>query len=108
MLPSAVIFGTGEREWDEGEPEAEDEEGGTREVELGPEEVVEASEYRSLVFAVVYLTSAETILLGAALEDEHCDDQREGAEREDQGPHPVTPAPGRMLQNAFSNDGTKI
>lgn len=48
------------------------------------------------------------VLCGSALEDEESDDERCGAEGDDDGPHSVTPSPCRVLQHAVGENGSEI
>lgn len=107
VLPSPAVLRARQRQRDQRQAQADDQQERAEEVELGPEEVVEALGQGG-GGGVVQAAALQPVLLGAPLQDEHGQDEGQGAEGEDHGPHAVAPAPGRVLQHALADDGAEI
>lgn len=109
LVPSIATPGPGEGEGNQSETEADDKKGGAEDVEVDPEEVDETLAKRlRLVGSIPGTFTTVTVLAGLALKDVEGDDEGCSAEGEDDGPHSVSPPPGRVLEDAVGDDGSNV
>lgn len=109
LIPSLTVSSAGQREGDEREAKADGEEDGAEDVEINPRNPRKTLHQRlRLVGGAPRALLVIPILRRPALQDEERDDQRRGAEGDDDGPHPVPPAPGRVLEHTVREDGSQV